>query len=64
MKGAIDVMHDLKDICELVNSCTDCPLKNAGITLCLESPCNWDDDDIQYIVKNAKRIKEDLTHEA
>lgn len=64
MKGAIDVMHDLKDICELAYSCTDCPLDNAGITLCLESPRNWDDDDIQYIVKNAKRIKEDLTHEA
>lgn len=64
MKGAINVMHDLKDICKLAYSCTDCPLNDASITLCLESPCNWDDDDIQYIVKNAKRIKEDLTHEA
>ena len=64
MKGAINVMHDLKDICKASRSCSDCPLNDANISLCLESPCVWDEDDIQYIVKNAKRIKEDLTHEA
>lgn len=64
MKGAINVMNDLKEICKASHSCTDCPLNDAVITLCLESPRNWDDDDIHYIVKNAKRIKEDLTHEA
>lgn len=64
MKGAINVMRDLKEICNLAHSCTDCPLSDDNITLCLESPRNWDDDDIQYIVKNAKRIKEVLTHEA
>lgn len=64
MKGAINVMHDLKEICKLSHSCTDCPLNDAGITLCLESPGAWDEDDIQFIVKNANLIKEALTHEA
>lgn len=64
MKGAIDVMHDLREICKASRSCSSCPLNDVSITLCLEAPSQWDDDDIQYIVKNAKRIKEDLTHEA
>lgn len=64
MKGAIDVMHDLREICKASRTCSSCPLNDASITLCLEAPSQWDDDDIQYIVKNAKRIKEDLTHEA
>ena len=61
MKGAIDVMHDLREICNASRSCLDCPLNDV---ICLEAPFQWDDDDIQYIVKNAKCIKEDLTHEA
>lgn len=64
MKGAINVMHDLKEICKLSRTCSDCPLNDAGITLCVESPVVWDEDDIQFIVKNAKLIKEALTHEA
>ena len=61
MEGAINVMHDLKDICKLSYSCTDCPLNDAGITLCLESPRNWDEEDIQFIVKYSKKIKEDIS---
>lgn len=64
MKSAIDIMHDLREICKASRSCSSCPLNDASITLCLEAPSQWDDDDIQYIVKNAMRIKEDLTHEA
>lgn len=64
MKGAINVFRDLKKICTSSGTCSDCPLNNAGITLCLESPVNWDEDDIQFIVKNAKLIREALTHEA
>ena len=62
MKGAINVMHDLKEICKASRTCSECPLNDAGITLCLESPGAW--DDIQFIVKNSKLIREALTHEA
>ena len=57
MKGAINVMHDLKDICKASRTCSDCSLNDAGITLCLESPGAWDEDDIQFIVKYSKQIK-------
>ena len=57
MKGAINVMHDLKEICKASRTCSDCPLNDAGITLCLESPGAWDEDDIQFIVKYSKQIK-------
>lgn len=60
MKGAIDVMHDLREICKLSDTCSDCPL---SIMICLEAPCEWDDYDIQFIVKYSKDIKEALTHE-
>lgn len=60
MRGAINVMRDLKEICKLSRTCTDCPLSKYSITLCLESPGAWDEYDIQFIVENAKIIKESL----
>lgn len=57
MKSAINVMHDLKEICKASHSCSFCPLSDANITLCLESPGAWDEEDIQFIVKYSKQIK-------
>ena len=58
MKGAINVLHDLREICKASGSCSDCLLPELDFTLCLESPGMWDEEDIQFIVKNSKSIKE------
>ena len=65
MKGAIEVLKSIRDICDQCIGCGSCPYFKKKDRQCLIGdvnilPGSWTDDEILYIVKIAgKEVKKE-----